>query len=630
MYSWCGIPLVDTITLKPETVTKTVIETVEIPVYRQQLNATPGAFGPSAFASRAIRGAHVLAIVLLAALAMHAQAGAQFNGEPPGGFLQGFGSGAFVFVGLTADLPAHCLTSELAFATDATAGQNIYGCTAPGVWTQQGGGGGGGIGGSIAANQIAFGSGADAIEGTANATLDTGGNAILNTLNAGNAASAPGTPTLQLNPDSSGTAILLVNSNTASNFVLTAVPGATFIGLSNSMSDPDDSLTLTASAGGGGMVSITDSMGGSASLQSMGGVGSLTLNDLTDASTLTASGSNVLLNGDAIVSATNLGTSGQPCLSNANTTCTFAAASVACGGLPALTGDTTTSAGSCATTTKAINGTALSGLATGVLYNTTATGVPSIATAAQLQAAAALSTYLASPPAIGGTVPSTGSFTIMTATQNALATSQVDAAILQNTTLGTVLVPAQNSPALHFIAHSWQTATSGDQQDDFIQFNRAITGSFGYGILSMYATSNGSSPYFIGSEDAFGDRIDQGYYTAIAGPVTSPTFATAANCSSSASPAVCGSAAAGSVALPTNAVSSSVQVNTSAVTANSQVVVATDDTLGTKLGVTCNSTVATLVGGLTISARNPGVSFTIANNVAVVANPLCVSYSIVN
>jgi hypothetical protein len=114
------------------------------------------------------------------------------------------------------------------------------------------------------------------------------------------------------------------------------------------------------------------------------------------------------------------------------------------------------------------------------------------------------------------------------------------------------------------------------------------------------------------------------------GTVAAAAYNTGTNCSSSASPAVCGAAAAGSVALPTNAVSSSIVVNTTAVTANSQILVTTDDTLGTKLGVTCNSTVATLVGGLTISARTAGTSFTIANNVAVVTNPLCVSYLIIN
>lgn len=114
------------------------------------------------------------------------------------------------------------------------------------------------------------------------------------------------------------------------------------------------------------------------------------------------------------------------------------------------------------------------------------------------------------------------------------------------------------------------------------------------------------------------------------GTVTFAAAASSTNCSSAASPAVCAAAAAGSVALPTNAVSSSIVVNTTAVTANSQIFVTTDDTLGTKLGVTCNSTVATLVGGLTISARTAGTSFTISNNVAVVTNPLCVSYLVIN
>lgn len=49
--------------------------------------------------------------------------------------------------------------------------------------------------------------------------------------------------------------------------------------------------------------------------------------------------------------------------------------------LPARTGDATASAGSASTTVVALNGTTLSGLATGILKITTGTGVPSIATA---------------------------------------------------------------------------------------------------------------------------------------------------------------------------------------------------------------------------------------------------------
>lgn len=106
---------------------------------------------------------------------------------------------------------------------------------------------------------------------------------------------------------------------------------------------------------------------------------------------------------------------------------------------------------------------------------------------------------------------------------------------------------------------------------------------------------------------------------------------TATNCSSSASPAVCGAAAAGSVAIPTGTTSSTLQVNTTAVTANSQIVFYPDDTLGTKLGsITCNNTLATLAGGSFISARTPGVSFTITFNGSILTNKVCGSYFIIN
>ncbi len=64
----------------------------------------------------------------------------------------------------------------------------------------------------------------------------------------------------------------------------------------------------------------------------------------------------------------------QPAFSNLS-------GSVAAGQMPALTGDATTSAGTVAVTVGKINGTSLAGLATGILKNTTTTGVPSIAVA---------------------------------------------------------------------------------------------------------------------------------------------------------------------------------------------------------------------------------------------------------
>jgi len=59
----------------------------------------------------------------------------------------------------------------------------------------------------------------------------------------------------------------------------------------------------------------------------------------------------------------------------------LSAGTLAAARMPALTGDVTTTVGTVATTVSKINGTTLSGLATGLLKNTTATGVPSIAVA---------------------------------------------------------------------------------------------------------------------------------------------------------------------------------------------------------------------------------------------------------
>jgi hypothetical protein len=108
------------------------------------------------------------------------------------------------------------------------------------------------------------------------------------------------------------------------------------------------------------------------------------------------------------------------------------------------------------------------------------------------------------------------------------------------------------------------------------------------------------------------------------------TISTQTNCSSSASPAVCAAAPAGSVAFPTGVTSVALTVNTTAVTANSQIFISSDDSLGTKLGVTCNSTLATLVGGIAITARTAGTSFQVTYSGTIATNPLCANFLIVN
>jgi len=109
-----------------------------------------------------------------------------------------------------------------------------------------------------------------------------------------------------------------------------------------------------------------------------------------------------------------------------------------------------------------------------------------------------------------------------------------------------------------------------------------------------------------------------------AGKVSSTLFGSETNCSSSAGPAVCAAAAAGSVVIP--AAGTDVVVNTTAVTANSQIFAIFDQSLGTKLGVTCNSTTA----NPHIGARVAGTSFTIHANVSPITNPACFSYFIIN
>jgi hypothetical protein len=113
-----------------------------------------------------------------------------------------------------------------------------------------------------------------------------------------------------------------------------------------------------------------------------------------------------------------------------------------------------------------------------------------------------------------------------------------------------------------------------------------------------------------------------------AGGAPVATLGTGTNCSSSAAPAVCASASAGSVAVPTGA-NPTLTVNTTAVTANSQILLNIDESLGTKLSVTCNSTLSTLVNPV-VTARTAGTSFTIQIGSTLTANPACVSYVVVN
>lgn len=104
-------------------------------------------------------------------------------------------------------------------------------------------------------------------------------------------------------------------------------------------------------------------------------------------------------------------------------------------------------------------------------------------------------------------------------------------------------------------------------------------------------------------------------------------YQTSTNCSSSASPAVCAASSSGSVAVPAGT-NPTLVVNTTALSANSQVLLTEDQSLGTKLGVTCNTTLPT--GASNVTARVAGTSFTIEVTGVFTTNPVCVSYAIIN
>ena len=101
------------------------------------------------------------------------------------------------------------------------------------------------------------------------------------------------------------------------------------------------------------------------------------------------------------------------------------------------------------------------------------------------------------------------------------------------------------------------------------------------------------------------------------------------NCTSSASPAVCGAAAAGSVNIASGG-ATTIVVDTTAISGNSTVIVTEDQSLGTKLGVTCNTQSSLVLGTPRVTARSSATSFTIAIDVTPTTNPMCIGYQVIN
>lgn len=104
--------------------------------------------------------------------------------------------------------------------------------------------------------------------------------------------------------------------------------------------------------------------------------------------------------------------------------------------------------------------------------------------------------------------------------------------------------------------------------------------------------------------------------------INSADFKGQTNCASSAG--TCAAAPVGSVSIA--AAATTVTVASTIVTANSAIILTFDSSLGSKLSVTCNTTMPPSVQ---VSARTPGVSFVITAT-ASVTNPACFNYFIAN
>lgn len=143
---------------------------------------------------------------------------------------------------------------------------------------------------------------------------------------------------------------------------------------------------------------------------------------------------------------------------------------------------------------------------------------------------------------------------------------------------------------------------------------------------NWFIVSDKNAPSYITGKVAVGAANNPAADMDVNNDILAAVYKTRTNCSSAASPAVCGAAAAGSFVIA--AAGTSVVVNTTAVTANSQIFVQEDETLGTKLSVTCNTGI--LANPPAISARTAGTSFTVSITAGLAVNPVCFSYHIIN
>lgn len=121
---------------------------------------------------------------------------------------------------------------------------------------------------------------------------------------------------------------------------------------------------------------------------------------------------------------------------------------------------------------------------------------------------------------------------------------------------------------------------------------------------------------------SIGTQTDAGFKLDVGGSARAVTYNTATNCTSTASPAVCGAAAAGKVQVA--AAATTLQINSTAITANTGCWFTY-----TVEGITSPANMSSLLAPY-ISARAAGTSLTITLPVAPVTSPVNILYGCVN
>ncbi len=206
----------------------------------------------------------------------------------------------------------------------------------------------------------------------------------------------------------------------------------------------------------------------------------------------------------------------------------------------------------------------------------------------------------------------------------ALYAAEFNSQVFNASTIGDTLRISANIAHAGTVYHGIHVAlNSGKYTNDILLDNDTGTVALNVG----YDTATGSGMPLIfnnasGNSSQTYDSSNRMVFSA--SEVMAPAFGTSSNCVSNASPAVCGTATAGIVAVPAGG--TTLVVNTSKINTGSEVLLTFDSSLGSSLSVTCN----TSVNQPTVSARTASTSFTITMGSSVTTNPACISFAIIN